>query len=238
MNELKTIKSLIPLLRLHKWRFAGIISLGLLQSFSEGIGIGLLIPLLSGLVAGPQLQPKGQWLIAKLGGLFQSVPPERRLTVIVVCVFGAVLANAIISYANHLLLGWEDGSIAHDLRRRIFRQLLNVHFGFIERDRSGRLLNLLASDSWRVRDALGTVVGLMITTSTVAVYVALLLLMSWKLTLVVAVAIFIISSIVRLLTKSARELGQAVMRTNSDMAHRMVEGIDGMRVIRAFGRES
>jgi len=238
MNELKTIKSLIPLLRLHKWRFAAIISLGLLQSFSEGIGIGLLIPLLSGLVAGPQLQPKGQWLIAKLGGLFEGIPPDRRLTVIVVCVFGAVLANAILSYANHLLLGWEDGSIAHDLRRRIFRQLLNVHFGFIERDRSGRLLNLLASDSWRVRDALGTVVGLMITTSTVAVYVALLLMMSWKLTLVVAVAIFIISSIVRLLTKSARELGQAVMRTNSDMAHRMVEGIDGMRVIRAFGRES
>jgi ATP-binding cassette, subfamily B, bacterial MsbA len=238
MNELKTIKSLIPLLRLHKWRFAAIISLGLLQSFSEGIGIGLLIPLLSGLVAGPQLQPKGQWLIAKLGGLFQGIPPDRRLTVIVVCVFGAVLANAILSYVNHLLLGWEDGSIAHDLRRRIFRQLLNVHFGFIERDRPGRLLNLLASDSWRVRDALGTVVGLMITTSTVAVYVALLLMMSWKLTLVVAVAIFIISSIVRLLTKSARELGQAVMRTNSDMAHRMVEGIDGMRVIRAFGRES
>jgi ATP-binding cassette, subfamily B, bacterial MsbA len=238
MNEWKTIKSLIPLLRLHKWRFAGIILLGLLQSFSEGIGIGLLIPLLSGLVAGPQLQPRGQWLIGKLGSLFQGIPPDQRLTVIVVCVFGAVLANAILSYANHLLLGWEDGSIAHDLRRRIFRQLLNVHFGFIERDRSGRLLNLLASDSWRVRDALGTVVGLMITTSTVAVYVALLLMMSWKLTLLVAVAISIISSIVRLLTKSARQLGQAVMRTNSDMAHRMVEGIDGMRVIRAFGRES
>ena len=238
MNELKTIKSLIPLLRLHKWRFAGITLLGLLQSFSEGIGIGLLIPLLSGLVAGPQLQPRGQWLLGKLGSLFQGVPPDRRLAVIVVSVFGAVLANAILSYANHLLLGWEDGSIAHDVRRRIFRQLLNVHFGFIERDRSGRLLNLLASDSWRVRDALGTVVGLMITTSTVAVYVALLLLMSWKLTAIVAVAILIISSIVRLLTKSARELGQTVMRTNSDMAHRMVEGIDGMRVIRAFGRES
>jgi subfamily B ATP-binding cassette protein MsbA len=238
MNELRTIKSLIPLLRLHKWRFAGIVALGLLQSLSEGVGIGLLIPLLSGLVAGPQLRPQGRWLIGKLGSLFQGVPPEHRLTVIVVCVFGAVLANAILSYANHLLLGWEDGSIAHDLRRRIFRQLLNVHFGSIERDGSGRLLNLLASDSWRVRDALGTVVGLMITTSTVAVYVALLLMMSWKLTVVVAVAILIISSIVRLLTKSARELGQMVMRTNSDMAHRMVEGIDGMRVIRAFGRES
>ena len=238
MNEIKTIRSLIPLLRLHKWRFAAIFILGLLQSFSEGVGIGLLIPLLSGLVAGPQLQPRGQWLVSKLGSLFQGVPPDRRLTAIVVCVFGAVLANAMLGYVNHLLYGWEDGNIVHTLRRRIFRQLLRVHFGFIERDRSGHLLNLLASDTWRVRDALGILVSLTITTSTVAVYVALLLLMSWRLTLVVALAILVISTIIRLLTKAARELGQMVTRANSELAHRMVEGIDGMRVIRAFGRES
>ena len=61
--------------------------------------------------------------------------------------------------------------------------------------------------------------------------------MSWRLTLVVALAILLISTIIRLLTKSARELGQLVIRANSELAHRMVEGIDGMRVIRAFGRE-
>jgi subfamily B ATP-binding cassette protein MsbA len=238
MNEIKTIRSLIPLLRLHKWRFGAIVILGLLQSFSEGVGIGLLIPLLSGLVSGPQLQPRGQWLVSKLGSLFQSVPPDRRLMVIVVCVFGAVLANALLSYVNHVLYGWEDGNIAHSLRRRIFQQLLTVHFGFIERDRSGHLLNLLASDTWRVRDALGILVSLMITTSTVAVYVGLLLLMSWRLTLVVAIAILVISTIIRLLTKAARQLGQMVTRANSELAHRMVEGIDGMRVIRAFVREN
>jgi ATP-binding cassette, subfamily B, bacterial MsbA len=237
MNELHTIRNLLPLLRLHKWRFSVILVLGLLQSLSEGIGIGLLIPLLSGLVAGPQLQPRGQWLVGKLGSLFQGVSPERRLTVIVLCVFAAVLTNAVLSYLHHILFGWEDGNIAHHLRHRIFQQLLSMNFGSIERDRSGRMLNLLASDTWRVRDALGILVSLMITTSTVAIYVALLLLMSWRLTLVVAVAIVVISSIVRLLTRRARELGQQVTHTNSELAHRMVEGIDGMRVIRAFGRE-
>jgi hypothetical protein len=72
MNEIKTIRSLIPLLWLRKWRFGAIVILGLLQSFSEGVGIGLLIPLLSGLVSGPQLQPRGQWLVSKLGIYFKE----------------------------------------------------------------------------------------------------------------------------------------------------------------------
>jgi subfamily B ATP-binding cassette protein MsbA len=77
----------------------------------------------------------------------------------------------------------------------------------------------------------------MITTSTVAVYVVLLLLMSWRLTLSVAVAMLLISTVVRLLTRAARELGEKVTQSNAELSDRMVEGIDGMRVIRAFGRE-
>jgi subfamily B ATP-binding cassette protein MsbA len=169
MNETKTVKKLIPLLRFHKWAFPAIVVLGLLQSLSEGIGIGLLIPLLSGLAASSQPSTNTHWLVEKMGRLFQSVPPDHRLVVISACVFAAVLVNALLGYVHHILFGWVDGKIAHDLRHRIFRQLMTMNFGAIERDKSGRLLNLLASDTWRCRDALRLVVDLMITTSTVAV---------------------------------------------------------------------
>jgi subfamily B ATP-binding cassette protein MsbA len=69
------------------------------------------------------------------------------------------------------------------------------------------------------------------------VYVALLLMMSWRLTFFVAVAMLLISSAVRVLTRTARDIGEKVRESNSELADRMVEGIDGMRVIRAFGRE-
>ena len=52
MKERKTIGTLIPLLRLHKWAFPAIVTLGLLQSLTEGIGIGLFIPLLNALMVG------------------------------------------------------------------------------------------------------------------------------------------------------------------------------------------
>jgi subfamily B ATP-binding cassette protein MsbA len=237
MKERKTIGSLVPLLRLHKWAFPAIVVLGLLQSLSEGIGIGLFIPLLNGLMGGQQSRGKSQWLVERMDRLFQGVQPEHRMAVILLCLFAAVLATALLGYLHHLLFAWVDGNIAHDLRRRIFGQLLTVSFGFIERQRAGRLLNVLASDTWRTSEALKILVHLMITTSTVAVYVVLLLLISWRLTLAVAVAVLFISSVVRLLTRAARDLGEKVTLANSELSHRMVEGIDGMRVIRAFGRE-
>ena len=44
---MKTIRGLIPLFRLHKWGGPTIVLLGLLMSLTEGVGIGLFIPLLN-----------------------------------------------------------------------------------------------------------------------------------------------------------------------------------------------
>jgi subfamily B ATP-binding cassette protein MsbA len=151
--------------------------------------------------------------------------------------FAAVSIKALLGYLNNIVFAWLDGNIAHDLRRRTFRQLLAMSFGVIERDRAGRLLNILASDTWRTSDALKTLVHLTITGSTVAVYVVLLLLMSWRLTVLVAVGVLAISGVVSLLTRAARSLSERAKESNSELADRMIEGIDGMRVIRAFGQE-
>jgi ATP-binding cassette, subfamily B, bacterial MsbA len=236
MKQTNTVRSLAPMLRLHTWAFPVLVVVGLLQSLSEGFGIGLFIPLLRGLVGTPA-STQGGWLVDRMEALFQHVAPDERQAVIALSLFAVVLATALLAYLHGSLFTWVDGSIAHHLRRRIFRQLLTVGFGVIERDRSGRLLNVLASDTWRTSEALKILVHITITASTVSVYVVLLLLMSWRLTLVVAVGMLLVSGVVRLFTRGVRELGERVTQSNSELAHRMVEGIDGMRVIRAYGRE-
>ena len=237
MKGSTTITRLLPLLRSHRWGFPAIVLVGLLQSLSEGIGIGLFIPLLTGVVTGGQSQGRGQWLVTTMEGLFRHVAPDRRLAVIILCVFVAVIVTALLSYLHHILFGWLDGDISHSLRRRIFSQLMAVSFGFIERDRSGRLLNILATDTWLTSDALRIVVQMMITVSTIGVYVALLLLMLCRLTLLLAAGMLLISGVVRLLTRAGRGLGEQMKESNAELAERMIEGIDGMRVIRAFGQE-
>ncbi len=237
MQELRTVRNLLPLLRLHRWGFPALMLLGLLQSLSEGFGIGLFIPLLDVLIGRGRPGPRGQWLAGVMDGLFLGVAPDHRLTVIVLCLSGAVLTTALLAYLHGIVFAWLDGAIGHHLRRGIFAQLLAVNFGFIEQDRSGRLLNVLGTDTWRTSEALKMLVRMIVLAGTIAVYIVLLLLMSWRLTLLVGGILLLISMTVRMITNGVRGFGERATRLNAWLGDRMVEGLEGMRVIRAFGRE-
>lgn len=98
------------MLRLHKWAFPSIVLLGVLQSLSEGFGIGLFIPLLHGLVGGTTAT-RGGWLVGRMDGLFQHVPADERQAVIALCLFAVVLATATLcTRTASSLRGWTAGS--------------------------------------------------------------------------------------------------------------------------------
>jgi ATP-binding cassette, subfamily B, bacterial MsbA len=237
MRETQVLRAFVPLFRLYRWHVPVILLLGLLQSLTEGIGIGLFIPVFDLVVPLGRTSPRGR-LLELMDGLFRGVAPERRLVVVLLCLFVAILTATVLAYSHGALFAWVDGRIGDHLRRRIFHQLLTVNFGFIERDRSGRLLHVLATDTWRTNDAFKMLVRVIVAGGTIAVYVTLLLLISWRLTMLVAGALLLISAAVRLITRSVRDYGDSATRLNAELGHLMLEGVDGMRVIRAFGRES
>src|SRR5262249_53953019 len=62
-------------------------------------------------------------------------------------------------------------------------------------------------------------------------------LISWKLTLCVAGGMALISLGLRFMRGRVKKLGRCVTRTNEVLFNRMVEGIEGAKIIRAFGKE-
>ena len=237
-EEVGVVRSLIPLFRLRPWALAALIGLGVLASLAEGVGISLFIPFLQSMNGVGTEDESGQWLIAALGGLFESVAPERRLLVIGVCILGAILLRSVLSYGYGALFGWLDARIGHQLRSGVFQQLLTVGYGFIEKNDHGDLLNTLATETWRTGDALRTLLLGTITLFTTLLYLGLLLLISWPLTLLVGVALLGISLLVQTLSRRVRALGEEVTRANAGLTTRMLEGLAGMKVIRTFVREA
>src|SRR5262249_41620858 len=100
------------------------------------------------------------------------------------------------------------------------------------------LLHVFTTATWYTADAVKMLVRLLITSSTIFVYVLLLFLLSWQLTLLVGAGLLLISIGIRVFTRTVRGFGEKATQANAELADAMVEGVDGMRVIRAFGRES
>jgi subfamily B ATP-binding cassette protein MsbA len=238
MKEAKAIRTLWPLLKLYPWGIPAIVILGILSSLSEGLGISLFIPLLQGLDKTNSPGSSGNNLLDFINHLFSHLSPTNRIVVIALCIFGTILLKNCVAYSNTSLLSWLNSRIGHRLRTGIFNQLLSTSYSFLETQESGNLLNTLATETWRTGQALGILVNLIISICTIFVFTTLLLLISWKLTLLVALGLGLISTTIQLVTRKVKNLGQQALEVNKILGNRMWEGLAGMKVIRAFGRES
>src|SRR5581483_3805709 len=236
---IREIRNIVALLRgrLNMWIIPLMIAAGVLSSLAEGVGITLFIPLLQN-VHGNSHIDTGSRVIDFLANLFDAIPREHRVVTICALIFAAILTRAVLLYANEILYGWVGARVNHRLRSDIFRQLCAVSFRFIERNQSGELLNALSTESWRACEAVAMLIYFVISICTLMIYTTLLLLISWKMTLVVAVAMFVISRITRVIARRSKIIGEKITRANAALSDRMVEGFYGMKLIHSFGHEA
>ncbi len=237
MKELQAIRAIQPLMKRHPWAITGMVVLGLLEALTEGLGISLFIPFLYSLDQ-TGLAPAAEGSLAQvLTSLFELIPAPDRLLIISLAILSLVLFKSVLSYGNGLLFSWVDTKLSHHLRSRVVDQLLRVGLRFIERTKSGKLWNALESETWTTADAVSTFIGLIINFATVLVFTTALLLISWKLTVVVAVVLFVISALVQLMTRRIEEMARANQQADQALSQRVLELFSGMRTIRAFNRQ-
>lgn len=237
IQEAQIIKQLVPLLGAYPWLIPALVLVGILSSLSEGFGISLLIPFLQGVVQDASSAAAGNSLIAFLDRIFSSIPADYRLVVIPIFIFLSILLKNLLLYINRSLFAHFNARISHQLRSNIFQQLLAVNASYLDRQDAGRLLNIMASETWQTSRALETLVNLIICSCTIVVFSILLFLISWQLTVVVGITALLISALVQVVTRRVDVLGQQAVQANAVLANRMCEGLGGIRTIRAFGRE-
>ncbi|MGB7381427.1 MAG: ABC transporter ATP-binding protein [Rivularia sp. (in: cyanobacteria)] len=237
IKEMRVARRLVPLIRSYNWVVFIIIGLGILASLAEGIGISLMVPLLQSLESEAFQSTQQQGWISILESPFQSFSPEHRLAIIAVAMSVAILLKNVLVYANKALFSWFKQKVGHRLRSKIFHQLLNVPYNYLEARDSGELLNLLASESWQVIRAFEMLVNIVISVCTLVVFTVLLLLLSWRLMVIVGLLSLLISVVVQQVTRRAKALGEQTVKVNSQLTTLMCEGLTGMQTIRAFSRE-
>jgi ATP-binding cassette, subfamily B, bacterial MsbA len=237
MPEREVIKVILPLLRLYPWAVPVVICLGMATSFFEGFGISLFIPFLQTFNQSSSTL-ENDAILKFFSSLFNQVSPEHRFVTIAICIFSSILIKNILGYLSNLTSQWLSAHISHRIRSRVFHQCLSISDRYMEQQDPGELVNLLATETWRTAEAIGTLLWLISLLCTGIVFIGLLQLISWKLTIGVALCMGFISLVSRWLTRRVRPLGEQAVEANNALTTRMWEGLSGLRVIRLFGHEA
>jgi ATP-binding cassette, subfamily B, bacterial MsbA len=237
-GEWPTIRAIYALCGSRGWILAPIVALAFLAFVLEGIGIGLLIPLVETVLGSDGQRAAFGPFTELLQGLTDRLPADQRLLLISLLVCLMVLLKTAVIYGHHMLSVWMNGMVGRSLRDRLFDKTFALGILTLQRLGIGRLHNTIDVQVWHVADGLDRLTQILASAAAAAVFLTLLFLISWPLTLGVLLGSALISLIMLVVRRGAQHFGRQLVATNADMSGRIIETLTHHRLVRAFGTEA
>jgi subfamily B ATP-binding cassette protein MsbA len=237
--RIEELSTAIRVLRLagEQQCFVGLaVSLGLAAAIFEGAGLSFLIPLAE-MAIGGDIDYSTPMIGPLLEGLGTYVALDS-IHVVVVLIVSSLFLGILIGYLNLIVSNVLAMRFAHQLRLRVFDTALSRPLAAIESLPSGKFVNNLATETWRVCDALFVVISVTVQIISCMVFLAFLFLLSPLYTLVLMSLTAVMAVAVYSATRAVRGLGAAAVAANEAFMAYVWDALGGLRVIRGFGREA
>ncbi|RZK26903.1 MAG: ABC transporter ATP-binding protein [Flavobacterium sp.] len=170
-----------------------------------------------------------------IGGVVETLGKPAALQIVCAVIFCSVVLANFFRYLSQRTI--EDLRV-HTLlkiRRKVFSNVMNLHIGYFNNERKGDIISKVASDVQVVQSTVTNTFQVVFSEPVQLIfYIALLLKISVKLTLfsllVIPVAGFIISKIVKRLKKQAT----AAHESFAKLIGFLDESLSGIKIIKAF----
>jgi len=156
----------------------------------------------------------------------------------ILIVSGAILIQALSSFALTRLLSVEAQLLISKLRAKVQKQILSFPISYFDNNKSGALVSRIMSDVEGVRNLIGTgLVQLFGGTLTAIISLMLLINISPKMTLFVLVPVLIFAVIAMKAFGYIRPIFRNRGVINAEVTGRLTETLNGVRVIKGFNAE-
>ena len=224
------LKYLRPYVAERPLLFAAVVTSSLAVVVFEGIGVGLLVPLLNLLLGGENAAPVQplEWVERAL--------PGRSSAFYVVAVCGAIIlaiaAKNVAFYASQILAANLKRLISVSLRDTLFARLQKADLDVFDRTPGGELSNVFMLETYRATTAIDVLVGMLQRSSIALFYVSALLYLSWPLTILVLALSVALGATLSFVYRRLTRAGEDVTDTNNRLASALAQSFAGVRTQR------
>jgi subfamily B ATP-binding cassette protein MsbA len=181
----------------------------------------------------------GDALAWVLSNLSSTGSPMAALRSVVVLLFGVFLLKNVALYIQQYTVAVLEGRVTRDLRNHVYSHLLHLGFPFFQRTRTGQIISRLTVDVDQIRTLVtANLAKAFSSLAQLVVFITLLLLISWKLTLI---ALLSLPPMLGLWGRFRKRLRLGVLRVLDavgDLTSQLQETISGVRLVKASSAEA
>ncbi|MCB2228216.1 MAG: ABC transporter ATP-binding protein/permease [Desulfarculaceae bacterium] len=205
----------------------------------EGMGLGMLLPVLAYMRGGglPASGPLGDLLQGALGWL-TAWGRGWDLAGLLVITLGVIVLRYFVNYLRDVRLMRMQLSITRLLREKLVAALVRSDLGYLLSRRSGELLSTLTLETDRAGQSASAQVSIITSLILIAVYLAILLMISPLLTVCTFPILGLVALVMRWQSKKARALTEAVSEQNLRLGDQAAELLGGMARIKMRNQEA
>lgn len=150
-------------------------------------------------------------------------------------VVGLIFLRGITTYASTYVFAWVANKMLLTLRGDMFARLLSLPDEEFKRGDTGRLLNRFTVDAGVMTGVATEVVTVIVReVLTVVAMLAVLLYMSWQLTVIVFLVMPASVFVAKLVSRRLRRINRDTVNMNAELTRVVGEAIDAQRVIKLF----
>jgi ATP-binding cassette, subfamily B, bacterial MsbA len=249
-------RRVLKYLRPYWLKLAASMACSIFFSLFSGMSIYLMIPLLETLFrpsapmlpatmtqTGTSIMP--DWLVNFKDGIahsFQSLvfrpdPADSLLTICFIVVIAFFFKNIFGYLQSNLMVAVEQGLI-RDVRNALYRHIHALPLAYFSNERTGNLISRIMNDVPVINTGISATFQTMIREPLlIAVYLAITLMISWKLTLIAFVVFPLALLVIAAIGGRVHRVSGLVQERIADLTSVLHETISGVKVVKAFGME-
>ncbi len=229
-------KFLLNVTRPYWFFYLLLVLASLVSTIFDAVSVGTLVAFLNNLQSQPEAGNAPaflRWII----NLLAPYPIEKQLFFAITLVIVAVLLKNVFAALSVKLGQWLTSKIMVDLRMRAMRLLMNVGIDFHRQSRVGDLVAQSMGFTTHINHISRQAVQLLVDVMNLFMLVGMLMMLSWKLTLITLVYGAIFGKLLAKYTGSLKRLGKELANRQRKMSAKVYESLGAIELIKSVSQE-
>jgi len=179
-----------------------------------------------------------EWLKENIQGMIPMADPVETLKWLCIFVVLAFVLKNTFNFAEHFWITYVEQKVVRDLREDLYGSIIYQSMSFFHRRKTGDLISNITNDINAVNAAVNQSFTKIIRDPVlILIYLAILISISWQLTLIAALVLPLTFGLIRKIGNSLKRKSFRVQERISDVTTILQETISGIKVVKAFAME-